>query len=204
MAISWWKKTTSMNGVSFQTTTSVTVTTMRKAISPTNPNYFEYAEQSNTKHTHTKLLPKFDTREMGAPQGCTKMRTDRVSVTKNNEARFTSLPALRLTIFWTSFTRSIAAVLVSGMTIASMSSSRKTKVSKDDRLDYLSCKLLVVDEISMAGHLDLYYLDRLLSQVFGPSNSPFGSISVVLAGSSGCTMKFTILLKILYTPNFTY
>ena len=138
------------------------------------------------------------------PKGCTNMRTDRVSVTKNNEARFTSLPALRLTIFWTSFTHSIAAVLVSGMTIASMSSSRKTKVSKDDRLDYLSCKLLVVDEISMAGHLDLYYLDRLLSQVFGPSNSPFGSISVVLAGSSGCTMKFTILLKILYTPNFTY
>jgi len=37
MAISWWKKTTSMNGVSFQTTTSVTVTTMRKTISPTNP-----------------------------------------------------------------------------------------------------------------------------------------------------------------------
>jgi len=31
------KKTTSMNGVSFQTTTSVTVTTMRKTISPTNP-----------------------------------------------------------------------------------------------------------------------------------------------------------------------
>jgi len=78
------------------------------------------------------------------------MRTDRVSVTNNNEARFTSLPALRLTTFWTYFTHSIAAVLVSGMTIASMSSSRKTKVSKDDRLDYLSCKLLVVDEISIS------------------------------------------------------
>jgi len=89
---------------------------------------------------------------------------------------------LTLAIFFCSFIHSIAAVLVSGMTIASMSSSRKSKVSKDARLDYLSCKLLVVDEISMAGHLDLYYLDRLLSQVFGPKESPFGSISVVLAG----------------------
>ena len=33
----------------------------------TNKPYFEDAEQSNTKHTHTKLLPKFDTREVYVP-----------------------------------------------------------------------------------------------------------------------------------------
>ena len=33
----------------------------------TNKPYFEYAEQSNTKHTHTKVLPKFDTREVYVP-----------------------------------------------------------------------------------------------------------------------------------------
>jgi hypothetical protein len=38
---------------------------------------------------------------------------------------------LTLAIFFCSFIHSIAAVLVSGMTIASMSSSRKSKVSKD-------------------------------------------------------------------------
>ena len=41
---------------------------------------------------------------------------------------------------------------------------------------------LVVDEISMASHLDIRNLDQFLSAVFEETTLPFGGTNLVLAG----------------------
>ena len=55
-------------------------------------------------------------------------------------------------------------------------------ISKETKLNFMSCKLLVVDEISMAGHQDVRNLDKFLSQVFDETRISFGGTNLVLAG----------------------
>jgi hypothetical protein len=74
----------------------------------------------------------------------------------------------------------IAAVNVEGSTIASLYNG--SAVSRDKQLDFLGCLLLVVDEISMASHLDIYNLNKFLSTVFEETALPFGGTNLVLAG----------------------
>jgi len=74
----------------------------------------------------------------------------------------------------------IAAVNVEGSTIASLYNGKA--VSREKQLEFFGCLLLVVDEISMAGHQDVRNLDRFLSKVFEETMLPFGGTNLVLAG----------------------
>ena len=55
-------------------------------------------------------------------------------------------------------------------------------VSREKQLGLYGCLLLVVDEISMAGHQDVRNLDRFLSKVFEETAFPFCGANLVLAG----------------------
>jgi hypothetical protein len=56
----------------------------------------------------------------------------------------------------------------------------KKRNSKTDA--YMSCCVIVVDEISMAGHIDIYKLDAFFAKVHEETELPFGGMSVVLTG----------------------
>ena len=78
----------------------------------------------------------------------------------------------------------IAAVNFEGTTIASLYNGNS--VSREKQLGFLGCLLLVVDEISMAGHRVVRNLDKFLSGLRGGS--------FLLAGQTSCLQTATASL----------
>jgi ATP-dependent DNA helicase PIF1 len=93
-------------------------------------------------------------------------------------------------------TTGVAAINISGITIAKMTNRYNGVITPDELVHELetkpflrnkaarmrNCKMLIIDEVSMLHRKDMEYFDKVWRGVRGISSKPFGGVQIVMVG----------------------